>query len=440
MFQGTDCDPIEYPVPNLTLFVQDVLGKRCVDPVIVPPTVFMYGLILVLGFFGNICTCVVIAKNKSMQNPTNYYLFSLAIRLPVELYGVFVPLYPSQSGELMCKLRAFLVEFTSYASVLTITCFSIERWLAICFPLKAQVFSTLRRVSRVIVGLWICAFLAASPVVFLVVINRVPLPEEFKSFISPGITADNKTIINTDYCSMDNSRLNDQKRLIYSSFFFFFLLPALLISLVYCHIVVELNTANDYLQSRDRFALRSSKKNRKSVLRILVAVVLMFFICWFPFHVQRLMTVFLNERADEERGSEKELITKIWTLTFYISGYCYYSNSACNPILYNIFSEKFRIAFCRMILGEKMTNKVLLLRRNDLRTPRNSSRKAPSASSIGAPSKGSIKVLRENSAKILSEGTVKTPGNKNPNMVIRPLLEDDEKQEEINEFIDTEIS
>ena len=91
MFQRTDCDPIEYPIPNLTFFVQDVLGKRCVDSVIVLPTVLIYGLILVLGLFGNMCTCVVIAKNKSMQNPTNYYLFSLAISdLLMLVLGEFV--------------------------------------------------------------------------------------------------------------------------------------------------------------------------------------------------------------------------------------------------------------------------------------------------------------------------------------------------------------
>lgn len=51
--------------------------------------------------------------------------------LPMELYGVFDAVYPYHFGEFVCKLRAFLVEFTSYASILTITCFSIERWLAI---------------------------------------------------------------------------------------------------------------------------------------------------------------------------------------------------------------------------------------------------------------------------------------------------------------------
>ena len=110
-----------------------------IQPSIVVPTAVIYGLILLVGLLGNVCTCLVILRNKSMQNPTNYYLFSLAVSdlliltlgLPMELYGVFDVTYPYKFGEFICKGRAFLIEFTSYASILTITCFSVERWLAI---------------------------------------------------------------------------------------------------------------------------------------------------------------------------------------------------------------------------------------------------------------------------------------------------------------------
>lgn len=31
------------------------------------------------GVIGNACTCLVIIADKSMHNPTNFYLFSLAV-------------------------------------------------------------------------------------------------------------------------------------------------------------------------------------------------------------------------------------------------------------------------------------------------------------------------------------------------------------------------
>lgn len=98
----------------------------------------------------------------------------------------------------------------------------------------------------------------------------------------------------------------------------------------------------------------------------------MFFLCWLPFHVQRLFTIFLNEMD----SSSPTALHSIFNLVFYISGlfyfcfminliyrlyilgYCFYSNSACNPILYNILSEKYRLAFCKTILGHRLTEKM----------------------------------------------------------------------------------
>lgn len=38
-----------------------------------------YSLIFVAGILGNVITCAVIYRNKSMHTATNYYLFNLAI-------------------------------------------------------------------------------------------------------------------------------------------------------------------------------------------------------------------------------------------------------------------------------------------------------------------------------------------------------------------------
>lgn len=46
---------------------------------IVIPISIIYSTIFVIGVLGNVITCIVISKNKSMHTATNYYLFSLAI-------------------------------------------------------------------------------------------------------------------------------------------------------------------------------------------------------------------------------------------------------------------------------------------------------------------------------------------------------------------------
>nr|CAD2166077.1 unnamed protein product [Meloidogyne enterolobii] len=371
--QQNSCSPLQYLFENITEYVLEKLGERCAVSSIIVPTAIIYGLILLIGLFGNICTCLVILKNKSMQNPTNYYLFSLAVSdlliltlgLPMELYGVFDVLYPYKFGEFVCKGRAFLIEFTSYASILTITCFSVERWLAICFPLRIKLFSTLDRAIRVIIAVWICAFIAALPVLDIVVVNKLPLPDWAigQKWLLPLISDDNSTLRNTDTCALDFHRPIAQRNFILTAFFLFFLLPALLITLVYCHILQCL--CSSVRSSKAIFGGERAQKmrSRKSLLKILVSVVVMFFLCWLPFHIQRLLSIYLNEAGNvnnEEISQEpSSAVFSLFSVVFYISGYCYYSNSACNPILYNILSAKYRRAFCRTILGERMANKLL---------------------------------------------------------------------------------
>lgn len=47
--------------------------------IIVIVLIIIYATIFVLGVLGNVVTCIVIAKNRSMHTAVNFYLFSLAI-------------------------------------------------------------------------------------------------------------------------------------------------------------------------------------------------------------------------------------------------------------------------------------------------------------------------------------------------------------------------
>lgn len=63
-------------IPNGT--EKDAAGYRDSLSIILPISI-CYFLIFVTGILGNVITCVVIAKNKTMHTATNYYLFNLAV-------------------------------------------------------------------------------------------------------------------------------------------------------------------------------------------------------------------------------------------------------------------------------------------------------------------------------------------------------------------------
>lgn len=132
----------------------------------------VYVILLVSGVAGNVFTCAVIARNRYMHTATNCYLFSLTISdllllvtgIPHEIHMLWMPQPPYSLGESICIFRGFTAETSAYASVLTITSFTIERYLAICHPLKAYAISRPSRAIKFAVLVWILAAASALPV------------------------------------------------------------------------------------------------------------------------------------------------------------------------------------------------------------------------------------------------------------------------------------
>lgn len=78
-----------------------------------------------------------------------------------------------------------------------------------------------------------------------------------------------------------------------------------------------------------------------------------FFICWAPFHAQRLVAMY---GLLDEHPSKTVFIVYIF-LT-YLSGVLYYLSTTINPLLYHIMSHKFRNAF-------KVSNEMFRIKRVD---------------------------------------------------------------------------
>jgi len=75
--------------------LEQLLGPRRFELYKVVPITVIYAVIFATGVVGNVCTAVVIFRNKYMHNATNYYLCNLvlsdllvlALGLPVETYS-----------------------------------------------------------------------------------------------------------------------------------------------------------------------------------------------------------------------------------------------------------------------------------------------------------------------------------------------------------------
>ncbi|XP_014228153.1 pyrokinin-1 receptor-like [Trichogramma pretiosum] len=319
------------------------------DPLyIVVPVSVAYCVIFFAGLLGNVSTCLVIAKNKAMHTSTNYYLFSLAISdllllvsgLPPEIYYMWSN-YPYVFGEAFCILQSFAAETAANATVLTITAFSVERYVAICHPFLSHAISNLKRAIRYVIAVWTLALVLAIPqaVQFGLVYQR---------------HEDGSIVAESAICSLKWTFLDHAFEV---STFLLFVVPMIVITVLYILIGVKLRrtsmsmtgTRDDKVEHRYYSVDRGDGRKRcsqKNITRMLVAVVITFFICWAPFHAQRLLAIYAKNY--NVKSSEPTIVLPVYRSLTYISGVLYYLSTAINPLLYNIMSNKFRKAFMLM--------------------------------------------------------------------------------------------
>ncbi|XP_034047252.1 uncharacterized protein LOC117528724 [Thalassophryne amazonica] len=143
----------------------------CVTVVYIP--------LMLLGLLGNILTILVVWLRPHMRTSTYLYLSSMAVSdllilllLPLDLYKLWRP-RPWPFGDLACKLTMFVSECCTYCTILHITFLSLERYLAVCWPIMAKTFVT-RRKTRTLIGcLWLGAAVSAAPVLVMVGVEDV---------------------------------------------------------------------------------------------------------------------------------------------------------------------------------------------------------------------------------------------------------------------------
>uniref|UniRef100_A0A8C6KI02 Growth hormone secretagogue receptor type 1 n=1 Tax=Nothobranchius furzeri TaxID=105023 RepID=A0A8C6KI02_NOTFU len=139
----------------------------------------IYIPLMLFGLLGNILTILVVWLRPHMRSSTYLYLSSMAVSdllilllLPLDLYKLWRP-RPWPLGDLACKLTMFLSECCTFCTILHITFLSLERYLAVCWPITAKTMVTRHR-TRVVIGcLWLGAAVSAAPVLVMVGVEDV---------------------------------------------------------------------------------------------------------------------------------------------------------------------------------------------------------------------------------------------------------------------------
>ncbi|XP_053612656.1 neuropeptides capa receptor-like [Plodia interpunctella] len=288
------------------------------------------GICMVLSIVGNVCTCAVIIRDRSMRTPTNCYLFNLAVTdllmcffVPIEIYIIWIPdYYPL--GEEGCRIHFIMWDSLSNCSVLTISALTVERYLVVSKPFLRQKLALKSRVYKIVAIIWVISFAFCIPDIFF-----IDLSERKKSI----------------FCYIN---IPSPIRILFMiELVVFFLMPLTLILMLYLYMAIKLKSTN---LRRSPF---DGNQNRHKAVKMLAAVAASFFFCWFPYCILRIMF--------SHPGFKYEDSYSVWRILNFL---CYngYVSTAINPILYSLMSRKFRQAFKdffkgrRLRYGTKITN------------------------------------------------------------------------------------
>lgn len=307
-------------------------------------TVFQ-GIVLLVGLLGNIMVVLVVTRTRSMHTPTNCYLVSLSIAdfmtliasVPNEILAYYLLGDEWIWGRVGCAMFIFLQYLGINVSSLSITAFTVERYIAICHPMKAQIVCTVSRAKKIILGVWIFACGYCFPWLFLT--KTKPLHY--------------KGVQDRETCTFALSREN------YLGYFFadlilFYILPLLLSCVLYGLIArvlfsrdIQKNASgksNGMVCAQESKSSSNGTSARAQVVKMLAVVVAVFATLWLPYRVLVVYNSLAQHRYME-----------LWFLMFCKT--MIFINSAINPILYNVMSIKFRRAFKRMLSCGKSERK-----------------------------------------------------------------------------------
>ncbi|KOC64029.1 Cholecystokinin receptor type A [Habropoda laboriosa] len=154
-------------VVNVTLStVTQSARANIFESLIIP----LYGTIFLLSVVGNSLVLITLARNKRMRTVTNVYLLNLAVSdlllgvfcMPFTLLGQMLKNFVF--GLTMCKLIPYFQAVSVSVGVWTLVAISLERYFAICRPLKSRRWQTQFHAYKMIAVIWIASLTWNAPI------------------------------------------------------------------------------------------------------------------------------------------------------------------------------------------------------------------------------------------------------------------------------------
>lgn len=298
-----------------------------------------YFVILILFLIGNGCILLVIYKNKNLRRNINFFVLNMAVSdlfnpltiMPVHLVTIISgsPSWkvdnPWTLGNILCKLCYFLPDVSLTVSIESLLLISVDRFIAVVFPLKARHFST--KVHLIcIVCTWIIAIAVHAP--YFYTFRLFPYGNESYQCRSSWEPAFNHT--------------ETHKRYITATFITFVLVPICILAMVYGTIAWTLKAERKKMQEESCNHQSRLGEQSKKIVRSSIIIITAFGLCMITQLVSVLTRVFVWNWQEPPICAFRYVIP--FVATFMLNAW-----SAVNPCFCFIFIKSYQVTLRRVL-------------------------------------------------------------------------------------------
>lgn len=285
---------------------------------------FAYCLLFLISLVGNTFIAMIVFKTKTLRKPINFLIVNMAMSdmlVPIFLFPRELILTYTRSwlmggplGQVLCKLSIYASYLSFTVSIQSLVLIAVDRFGAVMFPLRSPLINS-KRCRFFILATWIIAIAIFCPNLFASKV--IDSPEGL------ACVADWKGAL---------GEASSYKNFVLVMQVIIFYVPLVFITILYSAITLKIKSQK--IPGEQSTNTREKRLEReRNVLKLSVAVVVGFALCWLPLSIKWFM-LFNSDRT----------ITSSCGFYYFssVSLFLAWSNCAINPWICICFGGNYR--------------------------------------------------------------------------------------------------